>query len=351
MKFKKTSLFLGSLVVLGACSSGGSQDGSIVKALPDNAVIVEFEGGKVTAKDVASEVQADIKKFNDEAIQAYKQAAERVLMTKLLEAEAKKQGLKDPGELIAKVSGATTVGDEEVGDFIKKNKLEKGVQNPRTGKMEKVNKEDVRRYLESTKKRSQTESFIRGLMANAKVKQVLQEPKEVIPEDAHAPYLGAAKSKVVIQEFSDFQCPYCAGAHDTVKQLNAAYGDKIKIIFRQFPLESIHPEARPASIAALCAGQQKKFWPMHDKLFENQQTLNTESYKAHAKEIGLDTAAFEICIKDEKGEMSKLVDADMNLAQKIGVNSTPTFFVNGKKVAGAMGFEQFKTMIDQELGN
>ena len=136
-----------------------------------------------------------------------------------------------------------------------------------------------------------------------------------------------------------------------MKQLNSAYGDKIKIIFRHMPLESIHPNARPASIASICAQKQEKFWPMHDKLFANQQDLNEGNYKAWGKELGLDAAAFEACLKDESGEVSKIVDKDLNLAQKIGVNSTPTFFVNGKKVAGALGFDQFKALIDQELAN
>lgn len=336
------SLFLAS------CNEEKKADaGLVVKELPKTQTILKFEGGQITAGDLTDSVKSELAKLDSQAIETYKQAAERELVNKLLEKEAKKQKTTVE-ELMSGVGMNSGVADTEVNEFIKANNLEKGVKDPRTGKLQKVSSEEIKRYLESQKRRKSQESFLQGLLASAKVQTVLEEPRTNIKFESYMPFIGGKDAKVVIYEFSDFQCPFCARGHESVKQIHQNYGDKVKIVFRHFPLD-FHLEAKPAAIASMCAQDQGKFWQLHDKFFENQQELGTESYKKWAKEVGVDSAKFETCLADADGSKAKLLATDQKAAEAVGINSTPTFFVNGKRLAGALPFDQFKSLIDQEL--
>lgn len=162
---------------------------------------------------------------------------------------------------------------------------------------------------------------------------------------------GNPEARVTIVEFSDFQCPACGGAAPAVEQILETFSGQVKVIFRHFPL-SFHPLARPASLASLCAEEQGKFWEYHDKIFGNQQKLSDASLKEWAKELGMDRAKFNVCF-DEKRYESK-VDEDYSLGQEVGVNATPTFFVNGKKVQWKDQtegwFNALKRYVEAELG-
>ena len=160
--------------------------------------------------------------------------------------------------------------------------------------------------------------------------------------------MGKADAKVTIVEFSDFQCPFCSRGAEIMGQLKKKYGDKIKVVFKHFPLP-FHTMAPLASEAALCAEEQKKgnFWKLHDLMFADQQNLLQGGLVEKAKKIGINEAEFSKCLNSRK--FKKVVDADMALGQKVGVKSTPTFFVNGKMVNGAQPVEVFSEIIDEDL--
>lgn len=355
--FKKTTLpallVTGLFAVATACEAGGSKKpgvGNFVQPLPDDTVIVEYNGGVVKAKDVAAQIDGEVKKMNDDLFDAYKRAAENQVIRQLLDAEAKKQGLPGAEALVEKTASSSgAVSDEQIKSFIKENK-EQIEKDPKTGKKikidQKVLEQQVRQHLENQSKQGAVQALVGGIRANAKVKFKLEEVRTVVKDDPNAPFQGGASAKVVIQEFSDFECPFCGRGKVVVDQIHKEYGDKVKIVFRHFPL-SFHPNAKPAAVAAICAQKQGKFWQMHDKLFENQRGLNETAFNGWAKEIGLDGTAFANCLKDPSA--SKILEADQKAAEEVGVNSTPTFFVNGRKVAGALPFDQFKAMIDEEL--
>jgi protein-disulfide isomerase len=164
---------------------------------------------------------------------------------------------------------------------------------------------------------------------------------------------GDPNAKVTIVEYSDFQCPFCGRwARETLPQILQTYGDKVKIVFKHLPLP-FHQFAQKAAEAAECAGKiggAKAFWAMHDKLFQvglPQGRLDVASLKQFAKEIGLDEKRFSQCL--DTGETAQIVMEDMNESQRLGVRGTPTFFINGIPVRGALPFEAFKQVIDQEL--
>lgn len=174
--------------------------------------------------------------------------------------------------------------------------------------------------------------------------------------------LGSADAKVTIVEFSDFQCPYCRsffiGAYPELKK-NYIDTGKVKLVFRHLPL-SFHPGARPAALAAQCAGDQGKFWQMHDTIFAEQQkqeadtsavtrTVNFEiaDLNTWAKSLGLTMTTFNACMDSEK--YGTKVDADIAAGTSFGVSGTPTFFVNGQFLLGAQPFSAFKKLIDDAL--
>ena len=160
---------------------------------------------------------------------------------------------------------------------------------------------------------------------------------------------GDASAPVTIIEFSDYECPYCERFYsDALVQLRKEYVDtgKVKIIFRDFPL-SFHANAQKAAEAAECAGEQNKYYGMHDKLFENQANISVADIKNYAVQIGLDSSAFNACL--DSGAMASEVAADFADGQALGVSGTPTFFINGQKLVGAQPFSAFKQIIDAEL--
>lgn len=163
---------------------------------------------------------------------------------------------------------------------------------------------------------------------------------------ADSPVLGPAEAPVTIVMFSDFQCPYCSRGDATLMALREAYDGKLRIVFKNSPLP-FHPYARPAAVAAVCAAAQGKFWPMHDRLFANQQALDDEALARYAKGAGVNLKKWKTCLDgDTPGEV---LARDQKLAESLGVSGTPTFFINGHKLVGARPIDQFRQLIDAAL--
>lgn len=173
------------------------------------------------------------------------------------------------------------------------------------------------------------------------------------------PFLGPAKAKVLIIEFSDFQCPFCRSFwRETLGQIKSQYidsGKSVKFVLRDFPLTSIHPLAQKYAEAAECAGDQNKYWEMHDKIFEEQEKLGQGTISAYsvndvkkwAQELGLNVLEFNQCL--DSGKYAAEVKKDFEDGSRAGANGTPTIFINGRILVGAQPFENFKAIIDEEL--
>lgn len=160
--------------------------------------------------------------------------------------------------------------------------------------------------------------------------------------------IGPKDAPITIVEFSDYQCPFCQRWHDQVYgPLMAAYPGQIRLVYRNLPLTQIHPQAMNAAEAAMCAGEQDAYWPYHGKLFENSAALSDDLYTSLASELGLDMTAFESCMSSDK--YLDEIKADMQFALNLGVQSTPTFFINGLAVVGAQPLSVFQQVIDDEL--
>jgi protein-disulfide isomerase len=183
--------------------------------------------------------------------------------------------------------------------------------------------------------------------AGAASTEAASPAKPVKVDVSGAPAQGPADAKVTMVEFVDFECPFCGRyARDTLPQLRHEYGDRIRYVSRQFPLD-IHPNAERAALAAECAGEQGRYWPFHDLLFKHQETLGTPDLADYAREVGLDMGRYTSCIDDPATRAR--VQHDIEDGRRYGVTGTPAFFINGRLVRGAQPFAQFKTALDAAL--
>jgi protein-disulfide isomerase len=223
----------------------------------------------------------------------------------------------------------------------------------------------IRQEIESLRKEV---SEIRKALAE--MRQQIAERPAVAPRAAQAPAivkvsggngpsLGKPDAPVTIIEFSDYQCPFCQRfASSTLPELRRDYVDtgKVRYIFRDFPLDNIHPDARKAAEAAHCAGDQGKYWEMHDALFKNTRALKVDSLKAHARAMGLNEGEFDACL--DQGKYASVVNEHFSAGSGLGVTGTPSFFIGkttadgtieGLNLRGAQPTASFRRVIDQLL--
>ncbi len=177
-------------------------------------------------------------------------------------------------------------------------------------------------------------------------KNVATAALEVEPESFPSPSEGPENAKVTIVEVSDFQCPFCAKARDTVHQVLQAYPGDVRLIFKHNPLP-MHKDAMAAAIASMAAHRQGKFWEMHDKLFANPKALQPSDIEGYARQVGLDLERFKKDLADP--EIRKKIDRDQRAAEALGARGTPAFFINGQYQKGAIDLAKFKELIDAEL--
>lgn len=238
--------------------------------------------------------------------------------------------------------GEPKVSDTEYNKFVKEKNIPKEQLNAQL-------KERILNYMKAQKRMDQRQALITKLSKSNKVEIYFSKPDLKVSVDiGSSPFFGSKTAKVQIVEFSDFQCPFCSRAAATVTQLKKEYGNKVQLAFKQYPLP-MHAQAKPAAEASLCVNDQgsDKFWKYHDKLFANTDKLDMDSLKKYAKEVGAKEDQFNQCMESKK--FGAAVDSDIEYGNKLGVRSTPTFFINGRLVSGAQPLEAFKEIIDEEM--
>jgi protein-disulfide isomerase len=308
--------------------------------VPDTVATV---GGKAIKKgDLEEHVRAKLIEIESERYEAMKEGLDEMISEELMAQEAKARGTTpeklEETEVTAKVAAPT---DAEVQKVYDDNKQALGGQT-----LEQV-KPRIVAYLQQQKSEERSNAFVDELKAKYKTTIALRPPVVNVAADGR-PSKGPATAPVTIIEFSDYECPFCKRAEASVDQVMKTYGDKVKLVYRNYPLP-MHPNARPASEAAACAEAQGKFWEYHKKLFDNQTALGKDQLKTYAKDVGLDQAKFDKCL--DSSEFKAKIDQDVDAASKVGVTGTPAFFINGRMLSGAQPFEKFKEVIDEELAN
>ena len=260
----------------------------------------------------------------------------------LLTTEAESRGVSVADLLASEVAANTpAASEEEVQNIYNVNREQL------SGVSLEVGMGQVRDFLGQRNYDQALESYVANLREEYGVESLLGPYRIEVETEGH-PFRGSSDAPVTIVEFSDFECPFCRRAEPVFKRIQEEYGDQVRLVYRQFPLNDIHPRAQKAAEASLCADEQGQFWNMHDVLFLEPVELELASLREKAAAAGLDTASFNECL--ESAKYADRVDADIRAGVLAGVTGTPAAFINGRPVLGAQPFESYAEIIDDELG-
>jgi protein-disulfide isomerase len=302
-------------------------------------VVATVQGQAISAEELTGALKGELTRLEIQRYQVLKDKLDALIAERILSLEAAKRGVsvqqlvKD--EVTAKIQPVTP---EQVQAFYEANKAR--IQQP----LDKI-ADQIAAYLQRQEQDKRGQALVQELRPHYAVTMALHPPKLEVATDGK-PALGAASAPVTIVEFSDFQCPFCRQVQPTLKQLMTDYEGKVKLVFRDFPLRSIHPQAQKAAEAGQCAAEQQKFWPYHDKLF-SAASLQVDDLKKYAQELELNVEQFTACLDSSK--YASGINADMQAGQNAGVSATPTFIINGYPLSGAATYEQFKEVVDAAL--
>jgi protein-disulfide isomerase len=327
-----------------ACSgrnSGGSSTAPAQTA-GGSEVVATLNGGNIVSSDLEAWIKEDLYKREvtdkpaGEAYDVRAQAIESLIDDRLLDDAAKKAGKAPDAYLAEQITALGPVTDDEVKAFFDENRQ----RLPQEATLDTFSAR-IRSHLESQR----PDKVRADLRKGAQIAVLMQPPRVNI--DATGPSKGPADAPVTLIEFSDYQCPFCKRAEPTVIALMEKYPTQLRLVYRHMPLDGLHPRARAAAIAAVCAEQQGKFWQYHDLLFANQQALADADLEKYGTDVGLDAATFKTCRQDPASE--NRVNNDATAARNAGLTGTPAFFVNGILISGARPIDDFTRWIDQEI--
>jgi protein-disulfide isomerase len=307
-------------------------------------VVATIDGDAITLAELDAWIKEDL--FDEQtrsrspaAVHEFRaERLQQMIDERLLEQEAQSRGVTTD-EMLESASAGAAVTDDQVAAFYAENKDRIGGAT-----LEQIGPR-IRRHLEQQAGKDAVKRLLDDLRERAAVQVTFAPPRVEVA--TVGPSLGPEAAPVTIVEFSDFQCPFCSRAGPIVKQVLARYPEQVRVVYRHFPLDSIHPRARPAAEASACADEQGKFWAYHDKLFANAKQLEDADLERYAGEVGLDLAAWRACRTD--GRAASVVERDLADARSAGVTGTPSFFVNGRMLGGAQPVEKFVELIEAEL--
>jgi protein-disulfide isomerase len=319
-------------------------------ALPSGAaaqtggVLAVVNGVPITAAEVDAKLGASLTTLQEQIYELQQGQLDTLIEEQLLQQEAKRRGITTDAlvetEIRSRVEEATTA---DASAFYEANKAKlPGVDFAGI-------EQQIKTYLTAQRASVRRQEFVASLRAAARVDTYLEPPPPFRAEVAigEAYSLGNPDAPVTIVEFSDFHCPFCRQAHGIVQQVLARYGDAVRLVYKDMPLDSLHPDARAAAEAALCAGAQGKFWEYHDALFASEPDVSVTALSRLTKQVGLDAAAFDACYSARTYKAR--VEATVQEGARLGVTGTPTFFINGRNLTGAQPLERFVKIIDEEL--
>ena len=306
----------------------------------DVGVMAVVGGSEITEEEVVESVAGELLRVNRERYEILERGLESLVGTRLLELEAEAKGISvDELQAEAVESKVEPPSQEQIDAFYEARKGQ--IRQP---------KEAVEERITQFLTQQQQQTALTELIAELKVKYGFEshlEPLRIPVEVAGFPARGPENAPVTIVEFSDFECPYCSRVIPTLEQVVETYGDQVRLVFRQFPLNNIHSNAQKAAEASLCANDQGKFWEMHDLMFKEQRSLEQEQLKEKAARLELDVEAFNECLDSSK--YAEAVMNDLEAGGQVGVSGTPALFINGRFLSGAQPYEALATVIDAEL--
>jgi protein-disulfide isomerase len=340
------------LVVLGFCLvwTGLSPSG-IAQVEDDSEVIADIRGMTISRGELEGVVEQELGELEKESLlfaanqerrkyDLLEKQLNTMMSEELFRLEAADRGIPQDELLEQEVYSKTEPPTEQdVETYYEANRSR--IREPKAQVLSRI-----RRFLAETKMDEAQESFLDQMKKKYQA-EVAFGPYRLEIATAGHPFLGTADAPVTLVEFSDFECPYCLAMYSTLKILQRDYGEKVRVVFRQFPLNGIHPHAQKAAEASLCANDQGKFWELHDLMFEGQDKLEVSGLESKVESLGLDLARFQNCLSDER--YAAQVKEDVIAGTAVGVTGTPAIFVNGRPLLGNVPYEEIAEIVDEEL--
>ena len=323
---------------------------SAAQTEPKTAGIVNGEA--ISEDQVLKAAAADLQKLgsgtpdgssgsmSQERLQILHRALDAVAEERMIALEAARQQVTPQQIINAEIDSNVVVpSDEDVAAVYEKNKARIPVPRDQALPI-------LRQQITEQSRARLRDALLRRLKREYGFRSYLEPLRSDVASMGH-PSRGPAAAPVTIVEFSDFECPFCYGLYPTLKLIEKNYPEQVRIVYRQFPLNAIHPRAQKAAEASLCAHDQGRFWEMHDSMFDGQKQLEVDALKQRAKELQLDLAAFDACL--DSGSKADAIKKDMADAAQAGVTGTPTFFVNGRMMLGNQPYAEIRALIEDEL--
>jgi len=327
-------------IVAAALTVGAVSAGHGAAKNPDDTVLATVGSMKVTEAQVDEKARPELNKIQSQVYMAKKRALDDIVDDYLVDQAAKKAGLSKEAYLKREVEDkAPPPTEKEMKDFYDQNQAR--IRQP----YDKI-KMPLQQYMRRQKLNAARSELMAQLRKDAGVKVMLKAPRIEVSTEYSAGAVGPSTAPITIVEFSDYQCPFCRRAEDSVKEVLKKYGDKVRLVYMDYPLP-MHQYALKAAQAARCAGDQGKYWPFHDAMFADQSKLDDAGLKATAEKLKLDPKKFDECLA------SNLHIDQIRKSQQegsaVGVDGTPTFVINGRMLNGAQPASEMEAVIDEEL--
>lgn len=318
-----------------------------VSGVASNDIIGTYNGISLKKSELNNQDKQSIFDAEMQLYRAQESLLAKRYFQKIIEKYAEENKIQDKSLAQRKyIESKVKIADSEVKSFIQEN-----ADNPQLkGKSQEEQMALVKPYLVQQAAGGYFRELVEKATTDGSIKVTgvkMPEALRVDVDTANSPSKGPSNAPVTIVEFADFQCPYCYSAQSTIKSVLEKYKNKVRFVFKSYPLSQIHPQAVNASVAAECAQNQGKFWEMHDVLFENHKKLTDSAYEGFAKQVGLDLPKFQSCFKDQV--VRQKVKNDEAYGQSLGINATPAFYINGTLLMGAVPQAEFERLINKEL--
>ena len=343
MQFKPStiaSLVCAAFVTLLCVISAFAQDAGAKPVVERGQPLASIGGQSIYEEDLLPLVQAQIFQLRLQEYDIKSKSLDNLINQRLLESEAKKRG-STPEQVLQQEADSKVAEPSEAEIqalyIVQKDQLKKSYEEI---------KPQLQQLLKQAKTQQARQEYFKRLREQEHVAVFLRKPRVEVAYDASR-IRGNPKAKLVILEFSDFQCPYCQSVEPTLKRLLEKYDGQVSLSYRDFPLRDIHPLAESAAEAGRCAAEQNKFWEYHDVLFAHQSKFSHADLVQYAKELSLDEARFEGCLAS--GRYRAQIEQDLQLGLRAGLNGTPGFIINGALLSGNLPQDSFEKAVRDGL--
>lgn len=324
--------FLGIALILSVGSFASSG-----RAQSNGEVVAEVNGNKLTRAELEQKEAAKLLQARYKLYLVERDALDQLIDDRLLEEQARRENVSVEELLNRHVRSQVKEPTED--------QLEVYYEGLQTEESLPTVHDKILGSIRQIRLAKARSTYLKSLRSQASILVALGPPNAEVPP-GDAPRRGPANARVVVVEFADYQCPYCRRIHPELKKLQDEFGDQLVLVFKDFPLP-MHPHAEKAAEAARCAGEQGKFWDFHDLLFDHSSDLEVPQLKEHARALKLDAARFDKCL--DSGEEASGVEKDREQAQSLGITGTPSFFINGHFLSGAVDYVTLRQIVEQQL--